>query len=127
VNEATFDVGHLPVWLCVIPVRMREAWLLFDEDAIRKAAGNPSGTVALHLPALGQCENLPDPKRVLQDLLRDASGLRTRRRARLRISPMVRRVSEYVHDFAPLRTMPAFSALERAIQEAVRRNRWDHR
>jgi hypothetical protein len=35
VNEATFDFGHRPRWVCIIPVRMREAWLLFDEPAIR--------------------------------------------------------------------------------------------
>ena len=29
--------------ICVIPVRMQEAWLLFDEIAIRHAAGNPHG------------------------------------------------------------------------------------
>ena len=27
--------------VCVVPVRMTEAWLLFDIDAIRQAAGNP--------------------------------------------------------------------------------------
>src|SRR5690606_18674132 len=31
----------------VVPVRMTEAWLLFDESAIRRAADNPNGTVDL--------------------------------------------------------------------------------
>ena len=30
-----------PSAVCVIPVRMMEAWLLFDEPALRKAADNP--------------------------------------------------------------------------------------
>ena len=61
----------------VIPVRMQEAWLLFDEQAIRWAAGNKNGKMPLKLPSLKSIENLPDPKEVLNDLLREASGLRT--------------------------------------------------
>ena len=29
------------VWVCVVPVRMQEAWLLFDESAIRRGRGEP--------------------------------------------------------------------------------------
>src|SRR5579872_4460722 len=36
--------------ICVIPVRMQEAWLLIDEQAIRRAAGNPNGKQPLILP-----------------------------------------------------------------------------
>lgn len=38
--------------ICVVPVRMQEAWLLFDEMAIRTAAGNPRGRQQLPLPLL---------------------------------------------------------------------------
>ena len=41
--------GDLPPNVYVIPVRMTEAWLLFDESAIRFAAGNRNGQNALHL------------------------------------------------------------------------------
>ena len=34
----------------VVPVRMTEAWLLFDEKAIRWAASNPNGSQPLGLP-----------------------------------------------------------------------------
>lgn len=44
-------VSQFP-FVCVIPVRMTEAWLLFDEVAIRKASGNPRGKQILQLPAL---------------------------------------------------------------------------
>ena len=37
--QRTYNIPHI----CVVPVRMTEAWLLFDEKAIRKAAGNPNG------------------------------------------------------------------------------------
>jgi hypothetical protein len=61
--------------VCVIPVRMTEAWLLFDEVAIRSAAGNLSRSVALEFPSLKQIEDLTDPKERLHELLRQASAL----------------------------------------------------
>jgi len=126
VTEA-FDDSQRPAWVSVIPVRMREAWLLFDEAAIRKAAGNPSGRAALQLPLLSRCEDLPDPKALLQNMLLQATGLSARRRARLRVGPMMRRITEYTHDFRPLRSVASFAALERELQEAIRRNAWDQR
>ncbi len=122
-----FDRGHTPIHVCVIPIRMREAWLLFDEAAIRRAAGNPSGRVAVQLPPLGRCEDVPDPKGLLHHVLREASGLSARRRAQLRLGPLVRRVAEHTQDFAPLRALTAFAALERDVQEAIAVNRWDQR
>ena len=40
--EAANRTGRSHV--CVVPVRMQEAWLLHDEAALREAAGRPSGT-----------------------------------------------------------------------------------
>ena len=122
-----FEVRRSPAWVPVIPVRMSEAWLLFDETAIRRAAGNPSGRAVLHLPSLARCEDVPDPKDLLSDILREASGLSARRRARLAIAPMKRRVTEYTQDFAPLRALAAFAALERELQEAIVANGWGRR
>jgi hypothetical protein len=39
--------------ICVIPVRMQEAWLLFDETAIKFAAGNRTYPKSLNLPLTG--------------------------------------------------------------------------
>ena len=33
--------GKMAPVICVVPVRMQEAWLLIDETALRRAAGNP--------------------------------------------------------------------------------------
>jgi hypothetical protein len=52
-----------PAVICVIPVRMHEAWLLFDTNAIRNAASNPSGRQTLQLPKLTTCESIPDPSK----------------------------------------------------------------
>ena len=77
---------------------MQEDWFLFDEIAIRQAVGNPSGRVALQLPALDKCEDLADPKARLYEISREASELGARRRAKLRLALMTRRIAEYIED-----------------------------
>jgi len=106
--------GRFPI-ICVIPVRMTEAWLLISEVAIRHAAGNPNGLVPLELPRTRDLELLPDPKRVLNELVRAASGLKGRRLKKLRVPQCAARVPEYVDDFSALRQLPAFAALERDV------------
>jgi hypothetical protein len=66
--------------VCVVPVRMTEAWLLLDEAAIRRAAGNPSGQEELQIPPPADLEALPDPKSLLHGLLREASRSSSRLR-----------------------------------------------
>jgi hypothetical protein len=127
VQAAKFDANAVPAWVSVIPVRMQEAWLLFDEMAIRRAVGNRYGTVPLQLPALDRCEALADPKTRLFEVFREASGLGARRRAKLRVAMMTQRIAEYVEDFSPLRSLTAFTALEQELREAIGRHRWDRR
>jgi hypothetical protein len=108
----------LPV-VSVVPVRMTEAWLLIDEAALRVAAGNPRGRQQLTLPAVRELEGLPDPKAALHDLLREASGLRDRRR-RLEhferdLGRCVQRVAEQIENFSLLRQLDAFRALEKQV------------
>ncbi|HSK76661.1 MAG TPA: hypothetical protein VLQ45_09405 [Thermoanaerobaculia bacterium] len=98
--------------VCVVPVRMQEAWLLFDEAAIRRAADNPQGRMPLKIPALERLEELPDPKKVLWSLLAEASGLRPGRLRRFSPAPRIHRVAELIRDFSPLRRLPAFQLLE---------------
>jgi len=48
INEAVLkaSIGNGPSTVVrVVPVRMTEAWLLFDIGAIRQASGNPNGAV----------------------------------------------------------------------------------
>ena len=42
----------VPSAVCVVPIRMQEAWLLIDEEAIRYAAGNRSGRHRLDMPPI---------------------------------------------------------------------------
>ena len=111
--ERGFDLPYI----CVVPVRMTEAWLLISEAAIRKAAGNPNGIVRLDLPELRRLEGIPDPKKMLYDLLKKASGRRKRDLTKFRPAIHSRLVSEYVTEFSQLRRLPAFQRLERNVRE----------
>ncbi len=108
----------------VIPVRMQEAWLLINERAIRRAAGNPSGRVPLSLPALKDLEALPTPKNTLYDLLKAASELRGRRLTKLHEPTLARRVTELIDDFAPLRALSAFQSLEADLKTLFTTQGW---
>jgi hypothetical protein len=114
-------VDHLPA-VCVVPVRMQEAWLLFSEAAIRQAARNPKGRVHLEIPGLSELEHLPDLKTVLHELLRKASELPPHRRFEPRISAHY--VAEFARDFTPLLRLRAFQALDEDVKRIFQTNRW---
>lgn len=108
-----FPVPHV----CVVPVRMTEAWLMFSEGAVRGAAGNPNGTMPIQLPGPAQrAESLADPKTVLNDALRAASGLQGRRRRRFSVSRAKHRIPGLIDDFSPLREFRAFQLLEEDVR-----------
>jgi hypothetical protein len=109
--------------VCVVPVRMTEAWLLFDTSALRKAASNPNGDITLQLPDIRRLEHVPDPKSELHRVLRQASGLTSRRLRRFSASDCTHRVSELINDFSPLRILPAFAALESEVEDAIHKLR----
>lgn len=127
IRRALAETSHsisLPPAVCVIPVRMQEAWLLFDEFALRQAAGNPHGRQDLKLPPLARLESLANPKKVLYDLLRHASGRSGRRLAQLGVSTCAQRVTQFITDFSPLRRLSAFNELEREIVQIAELNHW---
>jgi hypothetical protein len=79
VLAALAAAGITVLTVVVVPVRMTESWLLADEQAIRAVAGNPAGREPLGLPPLGRVEDCADPKGLLREALKVASGLRGRR------------------------------------------------
>ena len=107
--------------VCVVPVRMTEAWLLIDQRAIRIAAGNPNGTHPLAMPTLPTIESLPDPKQMLRSLLLEATAFRGRRRSKFEreVNQRVQRVADLIEDFQPLRGLSAFQAFERETRSVV--------
>lgn len=105
--------------VAVVPIRMTEAWLLADEQAIRSAAGNPNGKEELNLPDVRRLEDLPDPKKILHDALSIASGLNVRRRSRLRVHQRVQLIPNYIDDYSCLNDLTAFQELQKDIRTWV--------
>jgi hypothetical protein len=115
--------AHVP-HVCVVPIRMTEAWLLFDSAAIRLAAGNPNGRVQLDLPPLSDLEYELDPKRLLHELLTVASEFTGRRKRSFNPKTKVRLVARRLNDFSPLRKLSAFCTLESDINRIIKANEW---
>jgi hypothetical protein len=111
-------------YVCVVPIRMQEAWLLISEDAIRTAAGNPHGLVPLAVPRPRDLENLADPKEVLFRLLQVASELTGRRLRKLSLPRARLRVAELIDDFSTLRALSAYRVFEQALRDVVAREHW---
>ena len=109
--------------VAVVPVRMMEAWLLFDETAIRKASGNPNGTIRLDLPSLNRIESRPNPKLDLKQALEKASELAGRALKKFRASEALWRIADNITDFSPLRELPSFVQFEDAVV-SLRKNKW---
>ena len=109
----------LPVSVKLIPVRMQEAWLLIDEDAIRAAAGNPRGRIPLSLPRLATLEGLPKPKEVLHTALRTATELSTRRLQTFSPEARAHQIGDCIADFRLLRQLPSFQRLEAELRQAI--------
>jgi hypothetical protein len=122
IREASSQGFRTPA-VCVVPVQMTEAWLLFDEVAIRLAAGNPNGKNPLNLPEISEIEQISDPKDILFQVLREASGLTARRLKKFNLSGARIRITEVIVDFSPLRGLRAFQELEKRIL-ILRQNGW---
>ncbi|MEC4817493.1 MAG: hypothetical protein SAK29_30120 [Scytonema sp. PMC 1069.18] len=103
---------------------MQEAWLLFDEVALRSAAGNPRGRQPIKIPAIATIEQLSDPKDVLHKLLREASGLTGRKLKQFSVHERVHRVAELIEDFSPLKALPAFQLMDAEIKQVIQEQSW---
>lgn len=112
-----------PPCVCVIPVRMTEAWLLHDEAAIRRAAGNPNGQAEIRLPIVARLEATQNPKQLLDDslLAATAAGGRRLQRVKRSLPAMRRRVGELIQDYSPLRHLTAFKRFEAQLASVLDR------
>lgn len=121
--SAVQQAGIDPPAVCVIPVRMTEAWLLLDEEAIRLASGNPRGRQTLNLPARNSIERVANPKEILFQAIRIASEQTGRRLRNLRVEERRHRVAELMN-YEFLRNLPAFRCLENDLIETLTTMRW---
>jgi hypothetical protein len=119
ITRAIHGIDALPQVCFAIPVRMMEAWFLFHKDAIREASGNRNGTVPLLLPPAP--DTLSNPKRVLYDLLRDASERGGRKLKKFKPDVCLHRLADLIRDYSPLRCLRAFVEFEDEMKASLER------
>lgn len=109
-------INYVPI----IPIKMTEAWLFSDEAAIRSAAENRNGNMALDLPTKRQWEIEPDPKKLLFKILRIASGKHGRALDKFYPHRQRHLISQRARSFAQLRGLPSFDFFEMQLTERLR-------
>jgi len=114
IDNAIAEYSTRLPYVCIVPVRMSEAWFLFDETAIRLVAGKPSGKTPLNLPTWQNWESVPDPKALLENSLRLASDTtgRSRKQLNQEISRLIHLLATRIEDFSPLKKLSAFQHFE---------------
>jgi len=114
--------GEPPHYVAVIPVQEIEAWILVDEQAIRKVARNPkSSRIRLDIPSPRAVEQINDPKEKLKKALHDASELSGRRleRFKKRFNWHRRILLEGLDCEGPIRQVPAWKKLDNDVRLAM--------
>jgi hypothetical protein len=106
----------------VIPIYETEAWLLIEEQAIRRAANNPNGKCDLGLPTHKNIENCGNAKEELERALRAASERSPQRLKRFDIQTAKARVVDHISDFTLLRKLSAFQSLESDLAALCKRD-----
>lgn len=117
--EGINDEGTSKKTICVIPVKMMESWLLFDAEAIKKAAGNRHYKGNLELPQIKRIEQEKQPKELLHQLLKTASGLKGRNLNKFNPHLATHLVADNITDFSPLRQLKAFQIFERDLKNVI--------
>jgi len=113
-----FDVLDQNAMVPVVPVRMSEAWILFDEDAISAAGGR--AIQPFSVPSVSRLEEISDPKAHLDDLLLRAAESPTGRRLKKFNREIVNlriEVARRIRDFTPLDGLSAFRAFQQTLEE----------
>ncbi len=122
-GEIEAFVSSLPTinWIPVVPVRMTESWFLFDETALRAAAGNPAGKCPLNLPKLNKVESDPNSKETIKIVLEQATELSGRRLKSFSWREALHRLPDLIEDYSPLEVLPAFADFSREMRAALNR------
>ena len=118
---ASCNAGLNVASVAVVPVRMTEAWILLDEEAIRRVAGNPRGRQPLDLPRPARIEDDPNPKKTLEDALVAAGGHQGHRRKKFRKKFAAHRriLLEQLPVGGALNEVPAWVRLKHEVVEFV--------
>lgn len=120
-NEIETSLGELnKKYIPIIPIRMLEAWLLFDEIAIRKAANKPDGRANLNIPRLNRIENVADPKHLLFESLKTATESSGRKLAKFDLNNARIRVAELIDDYSPLTKFDSFNIFKNQLDSCIK-------
>ncbi|MCP2287518.1 hypothetical protein [Nocardia amikacinitolerans] len=121
ITDAVESIHASALAVPVIPVRMTEAWLLLDENAIRRVAGNPRGRTDLGLPVRRKVESVADPKQLLQQCLVKAADCAGRRRDQVakRFNEHRRQLLQQIDYEGPVTDLPSWQQLIIDIDAAV--------
>ena len=113
--------ANTPV-VCVVPVQEMEAWLMTDAEAIRKVCNKSNTQQKVTLPKLRALEKMAQPKEKLNQLLAEVSGINRSELNKAGI--FAADIAEYMEDFAPLRKLPAFAAMEKELIAIIQAQGW---
>ena len=104
--------------VAVIPVRMTDAWMLADPDALRKAL-HLVENLDLELPTrTRELERLTEPKAQLQQITRRSSTRKRQRRRRDPLDSLPRQLGNSI-SLDCLRRLPAFQIMERELRQSL--------
>lgn len=118
IKEQLEEVLHSKT-VFIVPIVMMESWLLLDETAIKKAAGNKNYRDEIILPSIKKIEAIKEPKLFLHDLLIEVSGLKSRQLKNFNVNQAVHLVAENISDFSLLRGLKAFNRFELDLKSAI--------
>jgi hypothetical protein len=106
----------------VVPVQETEAWLLLDEEEIRRVAENPKGKVRLNLPPASRVEHVADPKNRLHQALLKACELKGQRRKKFK-NTLTQRCKVLLERLEPdgnIKQVKAWQRLRSDLEAAIR-------
>lgn len=108
-------------YVAIVPVQETEAWLLLDEEAIRKVAGKPNGRRPLNLPTPGALEGRANPKEILEQAIAVASENAGDRLQKTKTNfPANRRaLLENLSTDGPITQVPAWNRMRSDLKTAL--------
>ena len=121
IEGAVSECGLRVQWAPVVPAQETEAWLLLDQDAIRRGVGRPSGRCALGLPDPDSVEDLSNPKKCLEEALVAAAEVTGRRLVKVRgqFSSHRRQLLTRLPVGGRLSGVPSWVRMQAAIEDAL--------
>jgi Domain of unknown function (DUF4276) len=117
--KSQLEEKYISKTICIIPIKMMENWLLIDETAIKKAAGNRNYSKQINLPQINKIESLNEPKLFLHDLLKEVSGKKSRQLKNFNVQQAVHLVAENISDYSLLRNLDSFKQFEENLKTTI--------